>query len=484
MIKDLALSAERNLETSADVCVIGAGAAGITLALEFERLGIKTVLLEGGGTDFPTAEEQDLYDARTGEKSYPVSASRLRYLGGSTNHWGGWSRCLDDFDLRDKPHFEIPGWPISKTELMTFYPQAAEICQINNLTESENGFYDQNLGNALYNWGDSGFTNKFFVFSPPTRFGSHYQPALKLSEHVTTWLHANATQLIFNGSHITGVRAASLNGHQLTVTARHTILAMGGLENPRFMLHNQTDQFSNGVGNHADWLGRCFMDHPGFRPIRLLLPEGLKYKRFSHNDQPVMPVISMTDEHLMQHGLNNFCVMLRQIQHAETVNREYAQNPWFDQQQGYVNYDAQFILEPSPNPDSRVTLTDETDRLGLRKLKLDWRFNEQDFKSVEHVIGQLIRHLGGTGTGRIQWHKFFEPEHIAQMGGGMHHGGTTRMSAAAEDGVVDEHCQVHGTRGLYVAGNSVFSHTGFTNPTLTIVALALRLAGHIKGQLS
>lgn len=482
MLYDLEKQESRTIH--ADVCIIGAGAAGITMALNFEKLGVKTVLLEGGGLSFPDKESLDLYDAKLGEKSYPVAASRLRYFGGSTNHWGGWSRELDDFDFTDKPYFEVPGWPISKSELDDYYSRAAEICEIPNYKQYHSGYLEQHVKDGVLPWDKSSFNNKFFIFSPPTRFGQVYLEAIKISQFVDTYLNANAYKLISNGHNIQGVEARSLNGHSLVVNAKKTILAMGGLENPRFLLNNSNSAFPNGVGNQNDWVGRCFMDHPGFQPINLLLPQKLLYKRHQFEQSPIMPVMSMTKEALLKDQLNNFCLSLTRTKGDKKWPSNYGNNPWFaDQGSGYGQYRAQFIFEPSPCKESRVTLSDEKDILGQRKLKLDWRFNERDFRSLETVVEKLIKELGVRGLGRVQWHKHFEPKTIAAIGGGMHHAGATRMAESAEQGVVDKNCRVFGCEGLYVAGNSVFSHVGFSNPTLTIVALALRLSEHIKGAL-
>jgi len=482
MISDFLTSEIKSKQINTEVCIIGAGAAGITLALEFEKLGVDNILIEGGGLEYPTPEQLDLYDAAVGDKPYPVATSRLRYFGGSTNHWGGWSRALDDFDFNQKPYFTEKGWPISQEAVHQYYPKAAEICEIPHFEKCHNGYYQKQLTDGVIDWQNNLFTNKFFVFSPPTRFGTKYLDTISHSKHITTYLNANATELLFNGKTIEGVVAKSLDGKQLKITAKHTILAMGGLENARFMLNNHNNDFKQGVGNHADWLGRCFMDHPGFQPIDLLLPKGLNYKRHLFEDEAVMPVISMTDEALLKHQLNNFCVMLGRKKDDETLNPEYMNNPWFKQTAHPAgNYNAQFIFEPSPCKDSRITLTSEKDGLGMNKLKLDWRFNDRDFRSLEKVVKLMIQEMGVTNLGRIKWKKFFEPKTIKAIGGGMHHAGTTKMSSHPSDGVVDENCQVHETEGLFVIGNSVFPHVGFSNPTITIVALSLRLANHIKG---
>lgn len=483
MLLDLKETGNQNVQS--DVCIIGAGAAGISMALEFEQLGIKTTLLEGGGLTYPKPGSHDLYEAHLGEKFYPLQASRLRYLGGSTNHWGGWSRQLDDFDFIDKPYFDVKGWPIQKKALNAYYKKAADICQIPNFLESHDGTFKHQLKQGVLSWSDGGFENKFFVFSPPTRFGKVYLDALKTATQVQCFLHANATQLLYDeNGRVSGVNAQSLEGDVLTVRAKHVVLAMGGLENPRFMLNQQSESNPNGVGNQNDLVGRYFMDHPGFQPVDLLLPEKLNYRRHQFKDQPVMPVISMGQEALLKHQLNNFCILLNQKKDHEHMPAAYGNNAWFEQHEAYGTYQAQFIFEPSPCRDSRVTLTAQKDQLGMKQLKLDWQFNQRDFESVDKVVHLLTQELGTKNQGRVHWHKQFTSENIAKLNGGMHHGGTTMMANIAEDGVVDSDCQVFGTPGLYVAGNSVFPNIGFSNPTVTLIALALKLSHHIKGQLS
>lgn len=481
MIIDLEQARSQSLQC--DVCIVGGGAAGITLALELERQGVSAVLLEGGGLNYPTSKELDLYDASVAEKSYPVSASRLRYFGGSTNHWGGWSRKLDPFDFESKPYFEHSGWPISRADLDPYYGLAADYCEITNLDKAHDGSYQSQLAASLLDLeGETSFCNKFFVFSPPTRFGTKYLPLFQTRDTLTLVLHANVTDLLVEDDTVRGVIARSLTGQQLDVTAKQTVLCMGGLENARFLLNHNARTAQN-IGNQSDWLGRGFMDHPGFRPIELLLRDGLDYRRIQANEEPVMPVLSMDGEKLKELELNNFCMMLNRIKNDDALGESYADNPWFSKHpNGFGFYASQFIFEPTPSRDSRVTLTDREDVFGNKKLKLDWRFNERDMRSLERVVELLIKEFGYRGMGRVKWNKVFDDDTISKINGGMHHGGTTRMSADTADGVVNSDCAVHGTHGLYIAGNSVFPLIGFSNPTLTIVALAIRLSRHLKKQ--
>jgi choline dehydrogenase-like flavoprotein len=138
--------------------------------------------------------------------------------------------------------------------------------------------------------------------------------------------------------------------------------------------------------------------------------------------------------------------------------------------------------EQTPNPDSRVTLADDTDPLGLRRVRLNWRLTEQERRSFIANIRALGRELAAAGIGRLRpllpddglWEKV--------VGGGSHHMGTTRISDDPKRGVVDRDCRVHGIDNLYVAGSSVFVTSGSANPTLNILALAYRLVDHLKEQ--
>jgi choline dehydrogenase-like flavoprotein len=128
-------------------------------------------------------------------------------------------------------------------------------------------------------------------------------------------------------------------------------------------------------------------------------------------------------------------------------------------------------------------LGDDLDDLGQRRIVLDWRLNGIDKKSLRRAHELLGIELGRAGLGRfrveldeaLEW-----PEHLA---GGSHHMGTTRMHRDPKQGVVDANCRVHSLSNLYVSGSSVFPTVGYSNPTLTIVALALRLADHLRREL-
>ncbi len=140
--------------------------------------------------------------------------------------------------------------------------------------------------------------------------------------------------------------------------------------------------------------------------------------------------------------------------------------------------------EQVPNPESRVTLSDELDAFGVPRARLDWRLTEQDVDTIRRGQMFLAAELARAGLGRMQLPEeegFGWDQYVL---GGHHHMGTTRMALDPRKGVVDADCRVHGIENLYLAGSSVFPTGGFANPTLTLVALAARLADHVRRVLS
>jgi choline dehydrogenase-like flavoprotein len=143
--------------------------------------------------------------------------------------------------------------------------------------------------------------------------------------------------------------------------------------------------------------------------------------------------------------------------------------------------DLHIEAEQSPNPDSRVTLTDELDPLGMRRIALDWRIAPDDRQSVYETLMSLARGVGAASFGRLVM-SMQNDNDTSMIGTSFHHMGTTRMHDDPKRGVVDRNCRVHGIENLYLAGSSVFPTAGRVNPTLTIVALAVRLAAYLKMQ--
>jgi glycine/D-amino acid oxidase-like deaminating enzyme len=214
----------------ADVCVVGAGAAGISLARELAARGRSVLLVESGGFEYEQSTQALYGGDETGtlleEGAQYLASTRLRYFGGTTNHWNGWCRPLDDEDLDSRPWVAEVDWPLSRDDLMPFYHRACPVVQI-----SPFDYEDESAGMApkLFDGDDEVFATTYFHLSPPTRFSALYRAELETSERIRVLLHANLRRLDVDpaSGHVRGAEAARLDGTLFPLTARHYVLAAG-----------------------------------------------------------------------------------------------------------------------------------------------------------------------------------------------------------------------------------------------------------------
>lgn len=486
MIIDLEQKTPEHNALGADVCIAGAGPAGIVLALELAqaRPDWHIVLCEAGGPDNASDAELDIYKVALGEKSYSVlDFSRRRRLGGTSIHWGGWSKPLDATDYEDNPAWDVPAWPVSQAEVEKYMARALHWTEINNPQFDLLQIRSDYKAHLLPLRDDGPIGEQMFRFSPPTRFGARYYDQIKKQENLTCLLHANLTRLQRSGERISQAEVRPLNGDPSVITATQFVLAMGGMESTRHLLNLRDEAAADGEGIYSSHLGRYFADHYGARPGQVLAPEGLKYHRFSQNDDVLMPVLTFSAEQIRQNRQHNTCIMLHAQSGDDSVLNEYGGQKGFGFLSGsYWHYRAQIIVEPRPNPQSQLRLTNERCALGLRRMQLDWHPHPDDFDSAYQLYRTLGDELNLSGLGRCQTSQKNTADYLAQVTGACHHLGTTRMAAQAEDGVVDPNLKVFGSDNLYVASSSVFPRYGYSNPTLTIVALSVRLAQHLAGR--
>lgn len=247
MITD-ARSLPKNTEIDTDVCVVGAGAAGITLARELSGQSFSVCLLESGGLEFQE-DTQSLYAGENVGLPYNLANERLRFFGGTTNHWGGYCRPLDDIDFKVRDWIPNSGWPFDKAHLIPYYERALKICQLGEPYTFDVADWESEETPRLPFIGNRVVT-KLFRLSPPTRFGRVYRNEISRSGNISTYLHANAVEIETdeNARTVTRLRVASLEGNSFWVSAKLFILATGGIENPRLLLNSNKRQ-SVGLGN-------------------------------------------------------------------------------------------------------------------------------------------------------------------------------------------------------------------------------------------
>jgi len=466
----------------ADVCIAGAGPAGIVLALTLAEAGVSSVLLEGGTMNFPDEHELDLYKGESTGIPYPLAASRLRYFGGTSGHWGGWCKPLDRADFGRRAGSDLPSWPLTPEDLSSHYSRALSWCEINS-DNFDAASSVQNPSKELLFSPGMAFTQQLFRFSPPTRFGTRYRKDIETSELSHCFCQANLVSLKHTGDRIVSAQAVNLSGDKLEIKADHFILAMGGIENARFLLNAQ-EQSGLPFGSDSGLLGQCFMEHFGFHPGYMIAPAGLRLYRHQSSTADIQPAVTSSEEFQREHDLPAICMIASPHSASPGFPEGYFLNP--GTLDAGINetsrYRLQMICEPGAHRESTVTLSNERDALGMRRVRLNWYVSDEDYKGVERFTDLLGRELGAQGLGRLQRTVYFEGERRRTLTPNMHHMGTTRMSDNPKYGVVNTDCLVNGSSNLHIASSSVFPRSGYSNPTLTIVALADRLARSLTDQ--
>ncbi len=484
------------LET--DLCIAGAGAAGISLALQLAGTGAGVVMLEGGG-ERRSLPSQELY---AGTCDAPIAdnylmASRLRLLGGTTNHWIGACLALDANDMEARDWVPDSGWPIDRGELDPYYLRANRVLGIEPFHIAEDlPLYD----------GSRVVVKHFRV--RPTRFGIEHRPALDAAANLRLLLHANVIRvaLATDGGSVDRLEVASDSG-RFSVRARHFVLALGGIENARMLLVSD-DVHVGGVGNRHDLVGRYFMDHPDFPIAEVCISDrDLAVRQSPHYQTRGARDFRLSEEVQREHRLLNCIMSVGAVPQVEDTRHALLRDgawqrlkPYLEERGGFPRssmldrlgrsfagednlYFRRFSLRPEcpPMRDSRVTLSDDEDPFGNRRAHLSWLLPPEVYDTVRRTTELFAIEVGRRGLGRVALdlgaleRQTYSP--------GFHHMGGTRMHDDPRHGVVDRQCRVHGVANLYLAGSSVFPAAGYANPTLTIVALALRLADHLESRL-
>jgi choline dehydrogenase-like flavoprotein len=481
----------------ADLVIIGGGPAGISMALALANTPLKVVLLESGGMTFD-AKTQALYEgSKVGAPYLTLEATRLRYLGGSSNHWGGWCRPMDDIDFEERTWMPYSGWPFGKKEVDRYFVKAHSLCEAGTLLYDRAADYSTSMGHVLP-LGDGGVTTRWFQFSKtrdsvlPTHFGDRYANELKRIGRLSVYLHANATRIGLDGSgaKVQEIDVATLTGRKFKVKPKAVVLGMGAIENARLLLAS-SDVVPEGVGNTHDLVGRFFADHPTPRDNAYLVLFDGKLAPFYQGNQAIRGAIVRAGLFPSPAFRRSHAVMASSItienkmdldDFGKAAVAETARALDIDASD-HVAFSLGAGMEVTPDPDRRFTLDTETDALGMPRMKLHMKISDSDFGRFRQTLKELGRQLLKARIGMLKLNLRSRQEWLDVMDWGNHHMGTTRMHVDPRKGVVDANLKVHGIANLYVAGSSVFPTYGAANPTVNLLALALRLADHLKGAL-
>lgn len=548
---------EPNAHMTTDVCIIGAGAAGITLALELSRHSIDTVLLTGGQKR-EQSRDRDLYRgvAEISHPHEPLEEGRRRVFGGSTIAWGGRCIPLDPIDFERRPWISDSGWPITYADMLQHYKPAMVMCEAGPFSfEAAETFCPESAPMIPGFDGQEITSSRLERWSPPTNFAKRYSSELRKATRLRVVVggHAIYIQLKPTGRSIEYIRAATQPGREFLVHARFYVLAAGGLENPRLLLSSR-DIHTNGIGNSNGLVGRYYMSHLMGQLLKVNIADHgntLRYgfekdrsgvycrRRFSltplaqteleignasgelyrtpiddvsHQD-PLFSATFLAHQYAQawRNGrVRSFRARLRpdaelRREHWRMIRNAPASSappilgmfykrclakrrlPMVGPSQSSREHYFHYQTEHAPNRNSRVVLSDERDAFGLPRLTARIGFSAVDSNTVVELHRLIADRFDTTQTGRLVFDEDGIRGHIADQimhfNSGAHHLGTTRMSASPANGVVDANCKSHEVDDLYVAGGSVFATSGYANPTLTIVALSMRLAAHLRQRL-
>ena len=463
-----------------DTCVVGGGPAGITVAFALARKGLRVALLEGGGLAYSDAS-QALYAVESKGLDMYAANTRLRYLGGTSNHWTGRCRPFEAADFTTPPPTRVPGWPIPFEEFNRYLPAAMRVLDL-----PEKGFAADNAGLP-----GGMFDADRYAQSSPTRFGEKYLEAMKTLPTLDVLINCNLVDIAYDRA-TGGVQhlvVADYENRRSQLVAGRYVLAMGAVENARMLLNSESLQSAGLAASR--WVGRCLMEHLNVELGSFMPAEGT-----GADDRQYFTSEALVDRERIGRGNVSFGQLTEVVSYGRTAAiKTFMKNLACDLGVAEkVQFITQFqcpgagtigtLLEQYPSPQgSRIELAEARDAFGLRRARVHWTLAPEDRRTVRVLALAMARNFASAGLGFIKLHPSMTDEaRDIPVSPHAHHMGTTRMAKESAWGVVDRDCRMFDVRNLYLAGSSVFPTGGGGNPTMPLVQLALRLADHLSAQ--
>jgi choline dehydrogenase-like flavoprotein len=517
--------ADTPTEFDADVCIVGSGAAGLTVAAHLA--GPLRVLIVEAGDRAPTRGADDWLAGEAADFAFTgFQAGRMRAFGGATRRWAGQLIRMEPIDFEQRDWVPRSGWPITLRDLEPFYDRAERFLGL------DAPVYDSRVW-ARFGIRDPGFDGanvfaKCTVYMPQPDFTKAFGAELvRKNPAVGILLNATAVEVELDAGakRVVGVRIADESGRRGIVRARATVLCGGAIENPRLLLASNR-VMAAGIGNARDLVGRFFQDHPNaetgtvasarprafqeqFRKLRrsgvtmwpkLAFGEAAQRRgrylnanalmTYDYADdsalirakQAIASVKARCPPAMLRDGmrvLRHVPELAAQAVHTAATGKALRFDP--------IGIKLLTFVEQIPDPENRITLSPARDRFGIGRPRLAWRVQADELRTMRGFTEAAGRELRRVGLGELTvapWLDQGIEAARAAITDFYHHAGTTRMAATPEAGVTDPDCRVFGIDNLYIGGGSVFPTSGYANPTLTIVALAIRLSDTLRARLA
>ena len=514
-------------QLTADVVVVGAGAVGLTLSVEVARAGKSVILLEAGG-EATNGQPLPTFNSAVA-RGYPLDGlrvGRVRALGGTTNLWAGQLATLEPIVFERRPWVTDAVWPLSAEEMERAYDRAFEVLGL------ADRLHDDEVARrlAIEPLTDASDLEFFFTrWTPEINFARLFRQAIHTSDRLTVVVDAPVVALALHDDrsaiHEVTIRAPS--GNDLVARASDFVLANGTIEITRLLSMNLADGTPAPWASNP-WLGRGFMDHidacagdvtlVDSERFHALFDSGfvgrLKYKpklRLSQNTQRRSGLVSAIADFVFDSAyrdelgaLKTFArgVLKRRIDGevvraiareskrvahlariglpmvARYVRHRRTYNP------GDRGIQLRLSTEQKPLPESCLRLLPKTDPLGMPAVEVEWAIDGGEIDAMATLSEAVAAYLEDNGLAHVALNEALTArsrEFLTTIDDANHQMGMTRMAEEMGQGVVDRDLKVFGSRNLHVAGAAVFPTTGAANPTLTAIALGLRLAKNLTG---
>ncbi|MEO0426571.1 MAG: GMC family oxidoreductase [Pseudomonadota bacterium] len=493
-------------EVNADICVIGAGAAGLTVVRELIASGLTVAVFEAGALN-PRAVDRDLLECEIAGHPYPIDETRLRYFGGTANHWGGQCVPLDSHDFERLSYVPYSGWPYGLETLAPYYRRATEHLRLGG-DRFDADAVAREVGAELIDFSGTSVRNVLARYNR-FRFGLELTDRFEELDDVSVYYCADLIDLTLqdDSSLITSASFRTTAGNTVTATARKFILATGGIETARLLL-SINRQRPAGLGNGNDLVGRFWQDHPWVYSGTMVFwdeipPTDLYFSTIQRGEHGVRVHIALTPEAEIENEIPAFRAEVRSSSEASILKHQLASgdigvrdigrflariddlgaSELCNAPQDVASFDLANYFQMKPDPENRVRLGEQRDMFDRPLPALDFRFGMEAAETIGRAHRLIADDMLRRGLGRFRIET--DEEALGDPGRhhwGAHHMGTTRMSVNPNEGVADADARVHETDNLYIAGSALFPTCGWQNPTLTIVATAMKLADHLKLQ--
>ena len=452
------------------IAIFGSGPAGITTALELEKKNIKCLLIEAGDENYSEISQKFYEGKIVGDLITDLSTSRLRQFGGTSGHWGGWSKPMEKYN------FKL--WPLKDNELNPYSKKASEILSIDNQFRklSLNEFFNQ----IEFQYSKVRFADKF---------KSHIKNSSKISLVLNTQLSH------FVGHNKSAEYAVCISNKSIKkITAKYFILACGGIENSRILLWTR-DKNKEFIDNDLP-IGKYWMNHPWILGgVGIINKKKLKKKLGNNFLEYEGPLHFAAKKELVNKKRILSAALYMNSREDTKIYKEIVKDilcvaPKYGKKiaRMVLGKDLKcgnifMNLEDDPNENNKIVLDKEKDKFGIPIVKLFYKKSNQVLKTAKLFLEEFGNLCIKDDLGRIAIRdNIYNLEGFKNLGV-HHHMGGTRMGINKFDSAVNRDLKVHDINNLYIGGSSSFVTSGYTNPTFTIVQLAIRLAEKINERL-